>query len=247
MSIQHRKTTSLSSVSSDESTRDLIESLESETKRKEREEAYNKLEAGADKTLEPKTSNTPPATQNEVVTGGTAATIITPATSPIISTETILPPSKVINNQPLPNNNKKPIKFTVRKVSHESPDPNLYANGSIDGGGRKVSGSESNSIATNESISQVQKNVAHTQEKYDQYSKKIEKINKEIEFLQNLLPPYNVEIDYATRTKITNAVEKLKMKQDELEKKKYSLGITISRLWRSMDDNDIWVRSMGKQ
>ena len=37
------------------------------------------------------------------------------------------------------------------------------------------------------------------------------------------------------------------MKQDELDKKKYSLGITISRLWRDNSDSDIWVRSVSNQ
>lgn len=88
------------------------------------------------------------------------------------------------------------------------------------------------------------KALAASQEKYDLYSSRIEKINKEIDFLNNLLPPYNVEIDYTTRTKIVRAIEKLRTKQDELSKKKYSLGITISRLWREQDAGTMWVRSV---
>ena len=52
--------------------------------------------------------------------------------------------------------------------------------------------------------------IKATQLKYDQYVTRIGKIDKEIDFLVKLLPPYNVEIDYATRTKITKAIEKLR-------------------------------------
>lgn len=83
----------------------------------------------------------------------------------------------------------------------------------------------------------------HLQRDYDNYNLRIEKINKEIDFLLGLLPPYNVEIDYKTRTKVNNAIEKLKNKQDELEKKKYDLGIVILRQWRNLDEGDLWVRS----
>ena len=88
------------------------------------------------------------------------------------------------------------------------------------------------------------KALAASQEKYDLYSSRMEKTNKEIDFWNNLLPPYNVEIDYTTRTKIVRAIEKLRTKQDELSKKKYSLGITISRLWREQDAGTMWVRSV---
>ncbi|KAK6872075.1 hypothetical protein K6H11_003217 [Candida tropicalis] len=81
------------------------------------------------------------------------------------------------------------------------------------------------------------------QAKYEQYGARITKIDKEINFLTQLLPPYNVEVDYNTRVKITKAIEKLRMKQDEIDKRKYDLGITISRLWRHLDDgSNIWVR-----
>ncbi|CAH6720519.1 hypothetical protein CLIB1444_04S01882 [[Candida] jaroonii] len=109
----------------------------------------------------------------------------------------------------------KPIKFKVRKVSSDIPKP------------------KSNN-----------KQVQSVQLQYDQCTNKITKIQKEIDFLNNLLPPYNVEIDYHTRTKITRAIEKLTNKIDEIEKKKYNLGITLSRLWRDLDDSDIWVRTV---
>lgn len=79
---------------------------------------------------------------------------------------------------------------------------------------------------------------------YDQTLYQIAKIQKEIKFLNNLLPPFNVEVDYRTRNKIANAIGKLEAKSDELEKKKYNLGITLSRLWRDVDDSDIWIRTV---
>lgn len=108
-----------------------------------------------------------------------------------------------------------PIKFKVRKVSNDMPKPKNH-----------------------------NKQVQSVQLQYDQCTNKITKIQKEIDFLNNLLPPYNVEIDYHTRTKITRAIEKLTNKIDEIEKKKYNLGITLSRLWRDLDDSDIWVRTV---
>lgn len=117
-------------------------------------------------------------------------------------------------------NDKKPIKFKVRRITHD---------------GDKVE--ERN----NDNKKKLLKNV---QLQYDQHVNKINKINKEIDFLNKLLPPHNVEVDYQTRVKINKAVEKLKLKIDELDKKKYSLGITLSRLWRDFDDSDIWVRSV---
>lgn len=239
---EHRKTLSISSISSDESTRDLIESLGSDAKIRGRQETLIALEAN-DRTFEP---------SDTVSSGhGIDTTTMLPS-EPSAPPTADSPVATLANAKPSnvnANNPKKPIKFTVRKVSHDyvtSPEPNHPTS-------RNVSGnrptSEANGSPTAESLAaaQLQRNVAQSQHRYDQYSRKIEKIEKEIDFLRNLLPPFNVEIDYATRNKITNAVEKLKMKQDELEKKKYSLGISISRLWRSMDDNEIWVRSMGKQ
>lgn len=117
-------------------------------------------------------------------------------------------------------NNKKPIKFKVRKVTHD---------------GEKVEGQ----ISDNK-----KKLLKNVQLQYDQTVNKINKINKEINFLKKLLPPHNVEVDYQTRSKINRAIEKLGMKIDELDKKKYGLGITLSRLWRDFDDSDIWVRSV---
>lgn len=88
------------------------------------------------------------------------------------------------------------------------------------------------------------KKLSAAQHKYDQYEARIVKIDKEIQFLTNLLPPYNVDVDYNTRVKIQRAIEKLKGKQDELARKKYGLGITISRLWRASEGSEIWVRKV---
>lgn len=120
---------------------------------------------------------------------------------------------------------KKGLKFTVRKVSRESP------------------ADVSKPLPDLAEAAREMEKLKLAQAKYAQYESRIVKIEKEIEFLSNLLPPYNVEVDYATRTKISRAIEKLRMKQDELDRKKYGIGITISRLWREHDDSDIWVRS----
>lgn len=143
----------------------------------------------------------------------------------------------------------KPVKFTVRKVSRDTisiPDSSKpkeskrreYAYGNIPENREKA-----RERKLGEKLTQLQQH----QHKYDMYAARIDKINKEVGFLTNLLPPYNVEIDYVTRTKITKAIEKLNMKKDEIEKKKYSLGISISRLWREHDENEIFVRSVSKQ
>lgn len=147
-------------------------------------------------------------------------------------------PKEQTHTLPLPkNSNKKPIKFTVRKVSHEPIKISSKTNE------RQFSQGKKQLVESHKAY----EHIKATQLKYDQYVTRISKIDKEIDFLVKLLPPYNVEIDYATRTKITKAIEKLKMKQDELDKKKYSLGITISRLWRDNSDSDIWVRSVSNQ
>lgn len=132
---------------------------------------------------------------------------------------------------------KKPIKFTVRKVSH----------GAIKSPVLESSNSANQQKHPKKVPLNMSEHLKATQAKYDQYVARIAKIDKEIAFLSNLLPPHNVEVDYATRTKITRAIEKLRMKQDEIEKKKYGVGITISRLWREHDDSDIWVRSVSNQ
>lgn len=162
-------------------------------------------------------------------------TIVTPILPQVAPTEQPLPLPKLAEN-------KKPIKFTVRKVSREDnvtipsrslPKARPYAYGNLPENRKKAAERRSGD-------STLQKN----QEKFDLYVKRLDKIDKEIDFLLNLLPPYNVEIDYATRSKITRAVEKLRMKRDEIEKKKYSLGMSISRMWRDYDDNETWVRSV---
>lgn len=163
-------------------------------------------------------------------------------TSPVLPSNMTPPESPV-----LPKNEKKPIKFTVRKVSRDTisiPEagkqqrPREYAYGNLPENREK-----GHQRKPSDKVSQLQQQQA----KYDLYARHVEKINKEVRFLTNLLPPYNVEIDYATRTKITRAIEKLRMKQDEIEKKKYTLGISISRLWREYDENDTWVRTVSKQ
>ncbi|RCK64502.1 hypothetical protein Cantr_00350 [Candida viswanathii] len=181
------------------------------------------------------------------------------------------PNSNIPSTSPLP---KKAVKFTVRKVSHEtiispSSSPNLSnvaSTAAAAGAGGKqrtsshsrshshpemgtttftaktVASSSSSSMA-NETNQQEMAKLQKAQHKYEQYDARITKIEKEINFLTQLLPPYNVEVDYNTRVKITKAIEKLRMKQDEVDKKKYDLGITISRLWRNLDDgSNIWVR-----
>ncbi|CAI5758160.1 unnamed protein product [Candida verbasci] len=170
---------------------------------------------------------------------------------------------------------KKPIKFTVRKVSHEpiksptqSPTIESYTSSSSNSPNTSTShshhhsshhyghsrdGSSSSKIRI--SSSDLKDNpelkerlkLNHIQRKYDSYEHRIVKIQKEIEFLMGLLPPYNVETDYNTRVKINRAIDKLKMKQDEIEKKKYSLGITLSRLWRNHEGSDIWVKKFDQK
>lgn len=157
-------------------------------------------------------------------------------------------PSKTANSDanvlPKPANKRKPIKFTVRKVSHEpvnAPPSDLASQNELNTKQHHKQHSRQSSDASKHN---PQRALAASQAKYDQYTNRIDKINKEIDFLNNLLPPYNVEIDYTTRTKIVRAIEKLRTKQDELSKKKYSLGITISRLWREQDAGTMWVRSV---
>lgn len=136
------------------------------------------------------------------------------------------------------NKVRKPVKFTVRKVSSETIS-------SANGLPSEKAHQPLYTFQTSNQSAKDNEKVMHIQKKYDSYKSRIIKIDKEIEFLLGLLPPYNVEIDYKTRTKINNAIEKLKMKQDELEKKKYELGIILSRLWRGQDENDLWVRNFG--
>lgn len=171
-------------------------------------------------------------TQAPTTTSTATTTTVTPVLANPNSPGLVLP--KVVES-------KKPIKFTVRKVSRDenvtipgraSPQTRLYAYGNIPENRKQATERKNDSV------------LQQNQEKYDLYVKRLDKIDKEIEFLLNLLPPYNVEIDYATRNKITRAVEKLRMKRDEVEKKKYSLGMSISRMWREFDENETWVRSV---
>ncbi|PSK39219.1 hypothetical protein C7M61_001822 [Candidozyma pseudohaemuli] len=140
---------------------------------------------------------------------------------------------------------KKPVKFTVRKVSRDTINTSAGTNN----GQRQYSYGNTIDRLEPKEKKPLSKNeqLQRSQAKYDGYAVRVEKINKEIEFLSNLLPPYNVEIDYSTRNKIARAIEKLKTKQDEIQKKKYSLGITLSRLWREHDERELWVRAKSNQ
>lgn len=183
--------------------------------------------------------------------------------SPSASDETSKPVKPTLNNNNN-NNNKKPIKFTVRKVSHEPIKSPSVENGNFkpyekEHHGKSRTTSSSSQGATTvttvkagndkeeETFIRINNQLDQTQAHFDQYHSRIIKIDKEIAFLTNLLPPYYVEIDYATRIKINKAIEKLRLKKDEIEKKKYSLGITLSRLSRELDESAIWVRSAGKR
>lgn len=136
----------------------------------------------------------------------------------------------------------KPIRFTVRKVSHEpikSPD-GLFSKSAKS---TPVLGNSTSSESDQNKLKQLRK----AQSKHDYYSSKIKKIDKEIDFLNNLLvPPQNYDVDFPTRIKIGSAVEKLLLKKDELEKKKYTVGVTISRLWRFQEESDIWIKGFNK-
>lgn len=160
--------------------------------------------------------------------------IATPVLSGIPEAGRTLSPNSALSDA---SPKKKPIKFTVRKVSHGAIKSPILENSNM---------ANQQKQPTKEALN-LSEHLKATQSKYDLYAARISKIDKEIAFLTNLLPPHNVEVDYSTRTKITRAIEKLRMKQDEIEKKKYSLGITISRLWREHDDSDIWVRSVSNQ
>lgn len=165
----------------------------------------------------------------------TPATTVSAVQSPVTETFT----------QRLPKAEKKPVKFTVRKVSRDT----INTSGDVKNGPRQYAYGNllSNQHPHEKKPLTKSEQLQRSQTKYDGYAVRVEKINKEIEFLTNLLPPYNVEIDYATRNKIARAIEKLKSKQDELQKKKYSIGITLSRLWRDHDERELWVRAKSNQ
>lgn len=159
----------------------------------------------------------------------------------------VLPKTELPPVAPKPVESKKPIKFTVRRVSHENTIPVPGKKASTPHSYKYGNLPENRTGAQDRRAADKESQLSRNQAKYDAYESRIDKIDKEIRFLENLLPPYNVEIDYSTRTKITRAIEKLRMKKDEIEKKKYSLGIAISRLWRDHDENNTWVRSVSKQ
>lgn len=142
---------------------------------------------------------------------------------------------------------RKPVKFTVRKVSRETNVLRDHVGDSNDSVTHRYGNLPQNKAQIEgRKPSDKHSQLEHLQTKHDQYTTRVVKIEKEIRFLASLLPPYNVEIDYATRTKITRAIDKLQCKKDEIEKKKYDLGMSISRLWREFDDNNTWVRSVSK-
>lgn len=163
-----------------------------------------------------------------------------------MTTHSAIPsPDSETFSQRLPKLDKKPVKFTVRKVSRDT----INTSAGINNGQRQYSYGNTIDRLEPKERKPLSKNeqLQRSQAKYDGYAVRVEKINKEIEFLSNLLPPYNVEIDYSTRNKIAKAIEKLKTKQDEIQKKKYSLGITLSRLWREHDERELWVRAKSNQ
>ncbi|OBA21184.1 hypothetical protein METBIDRAFT_42642 [Metschnikowia bicuspidata var. bicuspidata NRRL YB-4993] len=142
---------------------------------------------------------------------------------------------------------KKPIKFTVRKISREGGMPIEEKGGNLRPITQRYGNlPENKSRAIDRKMGDKAYQLKHNQSKYDEYVTRIDKIEKEVRFLSTLLPPYNVEIDYPTRLKITRAIEKLRSKKDEIEKRKYDLGMSISRLWREFDENNTWVRSVSK-
>lgn len=114
---------------------------------------------------------------------------------------------------------KKPVKFKVKKVNHEPDNDNVVHQ------------------------HEQRKQLKLVELQYEQVVNRIRKIHKEVRFLKNLLPPYNLEIDYSTRVKIDNSIDKLLTRADELNKEKHHLGITLSRIWREFDDSDYWVRT----
>ncbi|KAK6459680.1 uncharacterized protein RJT20DRAFT_5239 [Scheffersomyces xylosifermentans] len=218
---------SISSMNSDSSTHKLIDSL-SEPKTQEKEIA---------------TSDTITEKSNENTDTETEAAAKVNTAAPTSSPSLPLPKSNAI----------KPVRFTVRKISRDEPSATVATPKSPITQDPRSHNSSSNYTTKTKIVKAVPveedqgaRDIAKlnkAQRKFDQYENRVVKIQKEIDFLSNLLPPYNVEVDYATRTKITKAIEKLKTKQDEIEKKKYGLGITISRLWRGHEDTDIWVRT----
>ncbi|QRG37766.1 hypothetical protein FDK38_002149 [Candidozyma auris] len=229
--IGHSPSGSVSSVESSESTKKLIHSLS--------KQGLSGVLPGAEnsKKNDEKSKNEDTPYLNSGAS--TPATDVSAVQSPLSDT------FPVNGGQGLPKE-RKPVKFTVRKVSRETINTSATSSSS---GQRQYSYGNLPENQEPKERKPLTKNeqLQRSQNKYDSYAVRIEKINKEIDFLTNLLPPYNVEIDYATRNKIARAIEKLKMKQDEIEKKKYSLGITLSRLWREHDERELWVRSVSNQ
>lgn len=243
--ISHLPSGSISSVESSESTRKLIKSLSmrglgdlpapADEKTSKTQDTINVLETAKENASSNDHSIT--ISHPGILGSSTPATDLSAVQSPVSDT------FAASGTQRLPKTDKKPVKFTVRKVSRETI--NTSATPASNGQRQYQYGNlpenrepkERKPLTKNE-------HLQRSQAKYDLYTMRVEKINKEISFLTNLLPPYNVEIDYATRNKIARAIEKLKMKQDEIEKKKYSLGIALSRLWREQDERELWVRSV---
>ncbi|KGQ91113.1 hypothetical protein MEU_03118 [Candida albicans P37005] len=160
-------------------------------------------------------------------------------------------PEAITSPTSSPNPSKEPLrqpkfsptntKFNV--TPHVSPIVSYSENKSQGQSQSRKSSVNSNGDSQEHKHQQELHKLRKIEEKYDQYELRIEKIDKEIAYLKKLLPPYNVQIDYNTRVKINKAIEKLSMKKDEIDKKKYDLGITISRLWRNLGDGkEIWVR-----
>lgn len=160
--------------------------------------------------------------------------ITSPTSSPNINKE--LPRQTKFS----PTNTKFNVTPRVSPVVSYSENKNSHQQGQSQS---RKSSVNSNGDSQEHKHQQELHKLRKIEEKYDQYEFRIEKIDKEIAYLKKLLPPYNVQIDYNTRVKINKAIEKLTMKKDEIDKKKYDLGITISRLWRNLGDGkEIWVR-----
>lgn len=202
---------SISSIGSDSSTDALIRSLSTVN-------LLDKVDKRVEKTVK----------KIEGLSGITAVpTTISEKSEGIVSPETPV----VSNGIKSPQLPKKAVKFTVRKVSHESTKT-----------------SNSRAVKSGNADQKKLDQLRRSQGKYDHYNSKINKIEKEINFLQNLLlPPQNYDVDFSTRNKIASAIVKLNNKKEEVEKKKYNIGISISRLWRFQDESDIWVRGFDKQ
>lgn len=92
-----------------------------------------------------------------------------------------------------------------------------------------------------------QKSTEKLMQDYETLGEKIEKIEKELKFVDQYLPP-----DYqASKTKLAVAREKLSKKCEVLKKEQYDLSIKIHYRWKKIDGSHgegdrthFWVRSV---